>query len=55
MQFLHSLEQQYGGWWAPGDDTYVPWLVNHVYGTGFPTSPANIGKNMGWTDWMYGY
>lgn len=21
----------------------------------YPTSPANIGKNLGWTDWMYGH
>ena len=54
VEYLDDLEQQYGGWWAHGDDTYLPWLVNHVYGTDFPTSPANIGKNMSWTDWMYG-
>jgi hypothetical protein len=55
VQFLYDLEQQYGSWWATGDDTWVPWLINHVYNTSFPTDPANIGKNMGWTDWMYGY
>jgi len=54
VQFLLSLEFQYGGWWATGDDTWIPWLVNRAYGTSFPTGPANIGKNMGWTDWMYG-
>jgi hypothetical protein len=53
-QYLQWLEQQYPGWWAKGDDTWVPWFVNDAYGTSFPTSAANIGKNMGWTDWMYG-
>ena len=48
------LWMQYGGWWATGDDTWVPWMVNYVYGTSYRTAPANIGKNMGWTDWMYG-
>lgn len=52
--FLDGLERQYGGWWATGDDTWVPWMVNQVYGTSYRTDPANIGKNMGWTDWMYG-
>jgi hypothetical protein len=54
VQYLQWLEQQYPGWWAKGDDTWVPWFVNYAYGTNFPTSAANIGKNMGWTDWMYG-
>ena len=52
--FLDGIEKQYGGWWATGDDTWVPWFVNYVYGTSYPTTTANIGKNMGWTDWMYG-
>jgi len=54
VNYLFFLDQQYGGWWASGDDTYVPWLVNFVYGTHFPTSPAAIGKNMGWSHWIYG-
>jgi hypothetical protein len=54
VQFLDDIDQQYGSWWATGDDTWVPWLINHVYNTNFPTDPANVGKNMGWTDWMYG-
>lgn len=37
---------------AEGDDEWQPWLVNAVYGTNFPTTtPAQHGKNMGWTDW----
>src|SRR3954452_9963488 len=54
VQFLASLQQQYGGWWATGDDTNVPWLINHVYGTRFPTSQPDIGANLGWADWLYG-
>jgi hypothetical protein len=38
---------------AQGDDTWQIWLVNHAYGTTFPESAANTGKNMGFTDWMY--
>jgi hypothetical protein len=53
VQFLYDLHLQYpeAGWWAKEDDTWVPWVVNNVYGTDFPTEPAQIGKNMGWTDW----
>lgn len=37
---------------AEGDDEWQPWLVNAAYGTAFPAiTPANYGKNMGWTDW----
>jgi hypothetical protein len=39
---------------AQGDDAWQIWLVNHAYGTTFPASAANSGKNMGFTDWMYG-
>jgi hypothetical protein len=38
---------------ATGDDTWIPWVVNKYAGTDYPTQPANPGKNMGWTDWMY--
>jgi hypothetical protein len=54
VKYVDGLEKRYGGWWAAGDDTWVPWFVNHIYGTNYPTTTANIGKNMGWTDWMYG-
>ena len=40
---------------ASGDDTGYPWIVNRAYGTNFPAaSPAPIGKNMGWADWVFG-
>jgi hypothetical protein len=39
---------------ASGDDTWQPWLFNHVYGSGFPaTSSSSPGKGMGWTDWTH--
>ena len=37
-----------------GDDTWEPWLVNHAYGSHFATTAANTGKNMGYTDWVFG-
>jgi hypothetical protein len=39
---------------AQSDDTWQVWLANHAYGTTFPTSAANRGTNMGFTDWIYG-
>ena len=40
---------------AEGDDTWLPHLVNHHYGTSFPAPvPARPGKNLGWTDWTHG-
>jgi hypothetical protein len=38
---------------AEGDDTWQAWIVNARYGTSFPAG-SGIGKNMGFTDWMYG-
>jgi PKD repeat protein len=43
------------GWPATGDDTWIPWLVNAAYGTALPTvTPTTFGKNLGFTDWLYG-
>lgn len=39
---------------AQGDDTWAPWLINHVLGTSYPTTAAAEGKSMAWTDWMFG-
>ena len=30
------------------------YIVNHAYGSSFPVGAANDGKNMAFTDWMYG-
>ena len=48
-QFLYGI-----GWKDKSDDHWQVWLVNDAYGTGFPTSAAGHGKNMGWTDWTHG-
>jgi hypothetical protein len=54
-QFLYQTDREVGGWWAAGDDEWMPWVVNHAYGEKFPTAlPARPGKNLGWTDWVYG-
>jgi hypothetical protein len=54
-QFLHQTDQEVGGWWAEGDDEWMPWVINHAYSEKFPTAlPARPGKNLGWTDWVYG-
>lgn len=37
---------------ASGDDAWVPWLLNHAYGTSFPASHAD-GKNMAFTGWTH--
>ncbi len=56
MKLLERLHTSYPDdlWWATGDDTWVPWVVNFFYGTSFPTLPPKMGKNMGWTDWTHG-
>ena len=49
-RFLSTL-----GWWNRGDDQWMPFLINHVYGTHYPTKlPSSIGKSFGFTDWLYG-
>lgn len=55
VQFLERLQEDFpfDGWWADGDDTWMPWVINQVYDTDFPTDPAQRGKNMGWTDWTH--
>lgn len=55
VQFLYDLHLAYpeDEWWSAGDDRWIPWLINAVYGTDFPTESARRGKNMGWTDWTH--
>jgi hypothetical protein len=52
-RFLHTLNTSFGGWWAQGDDTWQPWVINRAYGTTYPTAAARPGKAMGWTDWTH--
>lgn len=55
VQFLERLDTQFpnDGWWATGDDTWVPWVINQTYGTSYPTEKAKYGKLMGWTGWTH--
>lgn len=54
-QFLERLDARFGGWWATGDDSWQPFVINHAYGTALrATAPARPGKILGWTDWVYG-
>jgi hypothetical protein len=40
---------------AEGDDTWEPHVINHFYGSNFPAqTPSRPGKNLGWTDWLFG-
>jgi hypothetical protein len=51
---VRSMDILYAVNYPPsGDDTWIPWVVNHYAGKSYPTSTASPGKNMGWTDWMY--
>jgi hypothetical protein len=54
-QFLQNLDAQYpnADWVAADDDTFVPWIINHVYGTQFTTRPVEFGELMSFTDWMF--
>jgi hypothetical protein len=55
VAFLQRLDARYGGWWTSGDDGWVPWTVDAAYGASFPTTaPAGKGKNLAFTDWVYG-
>jgi Alginate lyase len=55
---LYELSTLEPVWWREatrGDDSWQPWLANHIYGTDFPAvTPTNPGRNMGWTDWTHG-
>lgn len=42
-------------WPADANDDWQPWLLDYRYGTSFRTSgKTHVGKNFGWTDWLYG-
>jgi hypothetical protein len=52
-RFLFDLEQEFPeeDWWEPGVPAY--WIVNLRYGTSFPVTGSEIGRNVGWTDWTH--
>jgi hypothetical protein len=53
--FLARLDRRFGGWWATGDDTWLPYVLDHAYGNRWPLPDrARPGKILGWTDWVYG-
>ncbi len=53
--FISRSERAGGQGWNPGRVQYhVPWLLNHRYGTNYPTVPAEYGRSLGFTDWLYG-
>ncbi len=40
---------------ANNDDTWQPYIINQYYNSNFRTVlPAIPGKNVGWTDWLFG-
>jgi hypothetical protein len=42
-------------WPADSNDDWQPWLLDYRYGTSFRASgKTHVGKNFGWTDWLYG-
>lgn len=42
------------GWNRGRVQYHIPWLLNHRYGTSYPTVPAQWGRSLGFTDWLYG-
>jgi hypothetical protein len=43
-----------GPGWNPGRvQDHIPWLLNRRYGTSYPTVPAQYGRSLGFTDWLY--
>jgi hypothetical protein len=53
-RFLERLDAEQGGWWAEGDDSWLPFLLNGAYGTHFATGQVGKqGKNMAWTEWSH--
>jgi hypothetical protein len=49
-----NWEYNVNGFPATGDDTFEIYIINHAYGSNFPVGGANTGKNMDFTDWLYG-
>ena len=49
-----TWEYSVNGFPASGDDTWEIWIVNRAYGTSFAAGGGGTGKNMAWTDWVFG-
>jgi hypothetical protein len=53
--FVSRIEAAGGPGWNPGRvQDHIPWLLNRRYGTSYPTVPAEYGRSLGFTDWLYG-
>jgi hypothetical protein len=53
--FVSRTEAAGGPGWNPGRvQHHIPWLLNRRYGTSYPTVPAEYGRSLGFTDWLYG-
>jgi hypothetical protein len=42
------------GWNQTSTSRQMPWLLNKRYGTSIPTQPSEMGRGIGFTDWLYG-
>ena len=42
------------GWNATNTSRQMPWLLNKRYGTSIPTAASEMGRGIGFTDWLYG-
>lgn len=55
FDWLYTYPNSGAGYPPTGDDSWMTYAVNHAYGTSFSTeSPSTHGKQMGYTDWLYG-
>ena len=44
---------QRSGWSISNAASYVPWMANRRYNTGYPAGPCPSGRIMSWGDWLY--
>ncbi|HMJ04191.1 MAG TPA: hypothetical protein VK506_14715, partial [Conexibacter sp.] len=49
--WLNSVGRINGDWSL---NKWPAWVLNHVYGASFPTTRALMGRQIGFTDWLYG-
>jgi hypothetical protein len=49
-----TWEYNVNGFAAQGDDAWEIWIVNRAYGTSFAAGTGSVGKNMAYTDWVFG-
>lgn len=55
FDWVYAYPNSGAGYPPTGDDSWMTYAINHYYGTSFSTeSPSTHGKQMGYTDWLYG-